>query len=86
MNAREVAEINERRRRQRGEDHDQPYAPVPDTAYKLAAVIPVTSPLRAYAGRPDDMYRAYWRRREFNQRRHSAARIWPAFHLFRRQP
>ena len=67
-------------------DHDQPYAPVPPIAYKLAAVLPLSNEVWAeLADRPGDLYRAYWRRREFNQRRHPAT-IWPTFRPIRWLP
>lgn len=72
----------------RAEDHDVPYAPVPAAAFKLAAVIPVSSELWAdadvYGGRPDGMWRAYWRRREFNELRHPNP--FPRFRPFRWLP
>ncbi len=51
-------------------DHDQPYAPA--VAYKLATVIPMSSELFAHveAQQPASLWAAYWRRREFNERRH----------------
>jgi hypothetical protein len=87
VNAHEVAEINEARRQMppralRG-DHDAPYAPTPAVAYKLAAVLPVSSVLMAdmpYSS-PGDLWRAYWRRREFNELRH--ANPFPRFRPFR---
>jgi hypothetical protein len=70
------------RRRINGEDHDVPYAPLPPAAFKLAAVIPVADPLTMYADDPASLWGAYWRRREFNQRRH--ANPFPRINLFRR--
>jgi hypothetical protein len=63
-------------------DHDQPYAPA--VAYKLATVIPVSSELFAHveAQDPASLWGAYWRRREFNQRRHPNP--FPTFRLFGR--
>jgi hypothetical protein len=72
VSARLVAEINEERRRLRAStDHAVPYAPVPAVAYKLAAIIPMSSELYEQAASPGDLWRAYWRRREFNQLRHA---------------
>lgn len=67
-----------------GGDHDVPYAPIPAVAYKLAAVLPVSSELmREWADSPGDLWRAYWRRREFNELRH--ANPFPRIRLFGRR-